>query len=51
MEVNGMSRHRLEFTASPTRAKLMDISFVKLSPKRERKPLIFAACVVLTSVP
>jgi hypothetical protein len=35
----------------PARAKMMGISFVKLFLKRERKPHIFAQCVVLIFVP
>jgi hypothetical protein len=45
-----MSRRRLEFTASPMRAKMMGISFVKPCLKRERKRPTSAVCVGLTSV-
>jgi hypothetical protein len=46
-----MRRHRLEFTASPMRAEMMGISFVKRSRKKELRPHISVACAVRTFVP
>lgn len=46
-----MRRHRLEFTASPLRAKMMGISFVKPCRKKARRLRTSAPCAVLTFVP
>ena len=45
MEAKGMSRHRLEFTASPMRAEMMGISYVKLCRRKALRPRTSAACV------
>ena len=45
-----MSRHRLEFTASPTTAKLMGSSFVKPCRKKAPKLRTSVQCAVRTSV-
>ena len=49
MELTGMRRHRLEFTASPSRAKTMGISFVKPCSKKAPRPRTSVPCAVRIS--
>jgi hypothetical protein len=51
MEPTGTRRHRLEFTASPRRAKMMGISFVKLCRRKAPRVPVSAVCAARTSVP